>query len=106
MSRNTSRARGALLFAACIACLSGFEAAAWAQGMQTRMLTGTVTTSDGMPVPDVRVTVRSPTLQGARRTRTNGQGVYALRGLPGGPYVATFERESLEPVERQVAIGA
>jgi hypothetical protein len=74
---------------------------AFAQGVQTGVLTGTVTDADGLVLPGVTVTVTSPALQGARSTVTDANGVYSLRGLPGGTYTVRFELSGMKEVEVQ-----
>jgi hypothetical protein len=64
---------------------------AFAQGVQTGTLQGTARDTDGLVLPGVTVTVSSPALQGTRTTVTDENGVYVLRGLPGGEYEVVFE---------------
>lgn len=68
-----------------------------AQGLQSGLLGGTVTTADGLVVPGATITVESPALQGARTTVTDVNGNYVLRGLPPGEYTARFELEGMAP---------
>lgn len=81
--------------------------AAWAQGVQTGVLTGTVVDTEGLVLPGVTVTVTSPSLQGARTTVTDGNGVYSVRGLPPGNYTVQFELSGLRTVtaEQRVDLG-
>ncbi|MDP1569535.1 MAG: TonB-dependent receptor [Vicinamibacterales bacterium] len=72
---------------------------AYGQGVQTGVLTGTVTDSDGLVLPGVTVTVSSAALQGVRTTVTDGNGVYSLRGLPPGEYTLAFELSGMRTVE-------
>jgi hypothetical protein len=72
---------------------------AYGQGVQTGVLTGTVTDTDGLVLPGVTVTVSSPALQGLRTTVTDGNGLYVLRGLPPGEYTLVFELSGLRTVE-------
>ena len=65
--------------------------AAFAQGVQTGTITGNVQSADGLSLPGVTVTVKSPALQGVRTTVTDVNGVYILRGLPPGAYSVEFE---------------
>ena len=51
----------------------------WAQGMQTGVVTGTVTSADGATVPNATVTVKSPSLQGVRTAKTDEQGAFILK---------------------------
>ncbi len=66
-------------------------ASAFAQGIQTGDISGTVTTSDGLSLPGATVTVTSPALQGPRTTITDVNGNYVLRGLPPGDYTVVIE---------------
>ncbi len=77
----------------------------WAQGVQTGVLTGTVTSADGAAVPESTVTVKSPSLQGVRTVTTDAQGAYILKGLPPGEYTITFEHQSMTKVERKGTVG-
>lgn len=72
---------------------------AYAQGLQTGVLTGTVVDADGLVLPGASVTVTSPSLQGARTTTTDANGVYAVRGLPPGAYTVAFELSGMKTVE-------
>lgn len=68
-----------------------------AQGLQTGVITGTVVSGDGAPIPDVTVTVTAPELQGVRSATTNANGLYAVRGLPAGRYAVSVERSTFQP---------
>ena len=61
-----------------------------AQGLQTGVLTGTVTSEDDLSLPGVTVVISSPALQGTRETVTDENGNYVIRGLPPGEYTVTF----------------
>jgi hypothetical protein len=74
--------------------------AAWAQGVQTGTVTGTVVDQQGGVLPGVTVTVTSPALQGARDTVTDANGVYSLPGLPPGRYTVQFELDGMATVTR------
>jgi hypothetical protein len=60
-----------------------------AQGLQTGVITGTVTSTDGLSLPGATVTVESPALQGTREAVTDVNGNYVIRGLPPGEYLVT-----------------
>jgi outer membrane receptor protein involved in Fe transport len=62
-----------------------------AQGVQTGTLSGSVSTSDGLRMPGVTVTVTSPALQGVRTAVTDANGNYVIPALPPGSYEVTFE---------------
>src|SRR6187200_3527363 len=78
-----------------------------AQGLQTGVITGTVTSTDGLGLPGVTVTVSSPALQGTRTTVTDVNGNYVVRGLPPGEYTVATELSGMQPkTERTiVALG-
>ncbi|MEZ5294188.1 MAG: TonB-dependent receptor [Vicinamibacterales bacterium] len=99
--KTTQRTLGALAILAALASHAG------AQGLQSGMLTGTVTTADGLSLPGATITVESPALQGARTAVTDVNGNYVLRGLPPGDYTARVEMDGMAPrAERtSVALG-
>jgi hypothetical protein len=90
--------RGCLL---ALAALVFTASAAMAQGVQTGVLTGTVVDTEGLVLPGVTVTVTSPSLQGARTTVTDGNGVYSVPGLPPGNYTLQFELSGMQTVSAQ-----
>ena len=75
-------------------------AAVFAQGVQTGSLSGTVSSTDGAPLPGVAVTARSPSLLGERTTTTTVNGDYIFKGLPAGTYKVTFELSGFSTVEK------
>lgn len=75
------------------------SSSAYAQGVQTGVLTGSVVDADGLILPGVTVTVTSPSLQGARTSVTDANGVYVVRGLPPGQYSLSFELSGMKTVE-------
>ena len=86
-----------------LALLAG-TGAAWAQGSQTGVLTGRVTSSDGEVLPGVTVTATSPALQGERSAVTTGNGDYILKGLPTGSYRVRFELSGFATVEQNTTV--
>ena len=76
-----------------------------AQGNPTGRLTGKVT-SEGSPLPGVRVTMTSPNLQGERQTFSNQNGDYLFAALPPGTYTVTFEMEGLQTQTFQEVVAA
>jgi len=76
-----------------------------AQGNPTGKLTGKVS-SEGAPLPGVRVTATSPNLQGERQTFTNQNGDFLFAALPPGTYTVSFEMEGLETRTFQEVVAA
>lgn len=87
MIKNTRLACAALI--AVIAL--GMAEIGQAQGLQTGIISGTITTNDGLSLPGATVTATSPALQGARTTVTDVNGNFVIRGLPPGDYSVTLE---------------
>jgi hypothetical protein len=81
-----------MFFALIVVLLAG---SVFAQGVQTATLEGTVTGTDGSPMPGVTVTVTSPTLMGERTAISTGSGDYVLPGLPPGDYRIRFSLEGM-----------
>lgn len=88
--------------------LSLMTGAAFAQGTQTGVISGTVTSSDGASLPGVTVTVKSNALIGTRSAVSDTNGGYIFKGLPPGAYEVTFELSSFTTVKKsvQLALGA
>ena len=74
---------------------------AFAQGVQTGVITGVITSADGLSLPGVTVTATSPNLQGPRTAVTDANGVYYLRGLAPGLYLVAFEIPSFQTASRE-----
>ena len=72
-------------------------ASAFAQGVQTGIITGIVQSADGLSLPGVTVTASSPSLQGRRSALTDVNGVYFIKGLPAGTYAVSFDIASFQP---------
>ena len=100
-----SRACAASVLAIALAVALGMAATANAQGTQTSTLSGSVSSTDGAPLPGVTVTLSSPSLQGERSTTTDANGSYIFRGLNGGVYKAAFALSGFGTVEREVTIA-
>ena len=66
-----------------------------AQGLQTGVISGTVTSSDDLPLPGATVTVESPALQGTREAIADVNGNYVIRGLPPGEYTVTVTMDGM-----------
>ena len=71
----------------------------------TGNISGRVTSSDGEPLPGVRVTVTSANLQGARLTTSSANGDYLIPMLPPGTYTASYALDNFETVERIQAVA-
>jgi hypothetical protein len=101
---NQSRCPWLLSVAALVLALA---APASGQGLQTGIITGTVTTPDGLSLPGATVTVSSPALQGTRTAATDVNGNYVIRGLPPGQYTVAIEMAGLSTKTEQtiVALG-
>jgi hypothetical protein len=68
----------------------------------TGALQGTVTDTQGSPLPGVTVTITSPNLQGSRTEVTDADGKYTIPSLPPGTYRAEY---SLSGVKNAVRDG-
>jgi len=71
-----------------------------AQGTQTGILRGTVTTSDKLSLPGTTVTIKSPALQGERTAVTESDGTFLFRGIPPGVYTITYEMSGMGTVTK------
>jgi len=85
---------------ACVACVLLHAYPSSAQGLQTAVLTGTVTSADGVALPGVTVTASSAALLGSRSETTDVNGVYSIKGLPAGSYSVLFELSNFNPARR------
>jgi hypothetical protein len=72
-----------------------------AQGLQLGTITGIVESMDGLPLPGATVTATSPSLQGQRRTVTDVNGVYVVKGLPAGIYAVSFDNSNFQAARRE-----
>ena len=75
-----------------------------AQGRQTGTIRGTVLDAQGLSLPGVTVTVRSPSLQGIRTAVTDINGNYEIPQLPPGDYTVVFELDGFGNVERSAPV--
>ena len=87
--------------------IGGWQATAFAQGVQTGTIRGTVHDEQGLAVPGVTVTATSPALQGPRTAVSDNTGGYTFPSLPPGLYTVTFELSGFATVKRDtnVALG-
>ncbi len=91
---------------ALVACaLALLALPALGQGNPTGKLSGRVT-SEGVPLPDVTVTVTSPSLQGERTATTSEGGDYLFPSLPAGDYTVFFKHEGMVEVRQELRISA
>ena len=79
---------------------------AQAQGLPTGTVNGRVTETEGLPLPGVAVTAKSPALQGTRTAVTNVNGDYVIPNLPPGEYVVTFVMSGFQSVTRTVKVSS
>jgi outer membrane receptor protein involved in Fe transport len=84
--------------------LAGVTAETFAQGVQTGTIRGTVVDQQGLPVPNVTVTLTSRVLQGQRTVTTAADGSYVFRQLPAGDYAITFETTQFAPAKRTTSV--
>jgi hypothetical protein len=86
---------------------SAAEPPAAAQGIQSGVITGTITSNDGLSMPGATITVESPALQGTLSAVTDVNGIYVVRGLPPGEYVVTITMDGMATQKRptQVQLG-
>lgn len=70
---------------------------AFSQGNPTGTISGHVTDPSGLAVPDVKVTVAAPVLQGLRTVLTPANGDYIVPFLPPGDYSVKFAHEGFAP---------
>jgi hypothetical protein len=73
---------------------------AHAQGLQSGIITGIVTSADGLPLPGVAVVASSNALLGLRSVTSDINGVYSLQGLPAGIYSVGFQRADFATAHR------
>ena len=71
----------------------------------TGSIIGTVTDTDGKPLPGVTVEGTSPNLQGSRTAVTSGDGLYRLASLPPGVYKVTGTLTGLGKVEKSTTVA-
>ena len=77
-----------------------------AQGLPTGTVSGRVLEVEGLALPGVTVTAKSPALQGTRTAVTNVNGDYVFPNLPPGDYVVSFVMSGFQSATRNVKISA
>ena len=75
-----------------------------AQGTQTGILRGTVSTPDKVAVAGATVTIKSPALQAERTTATEPDGTFIFRGLPPGTYTVTISLTNMATLDRTATV--
>ena len=89
----------------CAALILSFSAGfAFAQGTQTGILRGTVTTADKATLPGTTVTIKSDALQGERMAVTETDGTFLFRALPPGAYTVTLSMSGMKTVEQSANV--
>ena len=78
--------------------------AAFAQGVQTGILRGTVKDQQDRSVPGAAITVTSPALLGSRSTVSDVQGYYVIPALPPGSYDVKFELSGFATLTRSIVV--
>lgn len=64
----------------------------------TGTIRGTATDDEGMPLPGVEITIKSPSLQGTRTTLTNEKGAFNFMALTPGTYEVTAKLQAFNTV--------
>jgi hypothetical protein len=94
---KANKAIGAFIFAA---CLTAIPTDLWAQSGS--VITGVVTDPSGAVLVDVAVEASSPALiEGARITKTDGNGQYRIVDLRPGTYTVTFAMPGFTMLKRE-----
>jgi Carboxypeptidase regulatory-like domain len=76
-----------------------------AQGLQTGVVTGTVTSVDGLSMPGATVAAESAALQGVRTAVSDVNGNYVVRGLPPGEYTVRIEMDGMATRTERTAVA-
>jgi hypothetical protein len=90
--------------AGAMALVAGLAHGVHAQGLQTGVITGTITSNDGLSMPGATITVASPALQGTLSAVTDVNGIYVVRGLPPGDYTVTIEMDGMATAKRPTSV--
>ena len=98
-------ARTLAVLALSAALLVALHSTALAQGRQTGTIRGSVVDAQGLVLPGVTVTVRSPALQGVRTTVTDINGNYQILALPPGDYGVVFELQGFADVNEMATVS-
>jgi hypothetical protein len=109
MTLNVTAARCRLVLAGFCLLLLLSATFVQAQGLQSGLVTGTVSSEDGLPLPGVSIVASSPAMQDQREAMTDANGVYSLRSLPPGAYTVHFVIAGFQSATRTdvvVGVGA
>src|SRR4051794_13624715 len=87
-----------------VLALSLLAHVAGAQGLQTGSLAGTLTSSDGVALPEANIVATSPALQGVRSGTSDVNGIYVLAHLPPGDYTLKISKSGLTPIVRTATV--
>src|SRR5262249_2776666 len=88
----------------CVSLMCALSTAAFAQGVQTATIRGTVHDQQDLAVPGATITVTSPALQGTRTVVTEAQGDYTISALPPGEYTITAELSGFGTITRMATL--
>jgi iron complex outermembrane recepter protein len=91
-----------LLALVLLALLFGDALAQAPAAPQRGVVRGIVTGTDGVPIPEVRITV----VEAGRTLASGPDGRYSTPALPPGAYTLTFARLGVAPAVRRVLLGA
>jgi len=87
-------------FGLALLCVCLIAGSVFAQRL-TGKITGTVSDSDGMPLPGVAVEISSPSMMGGVQAQvTSTKGNYRFINLPPGTYKLVFKLEGFQTLER------
>src|SRR5689334_9890729 len=78
-----------------------------ARAQVTGSIIGTVYDQNGMPLPGVKISARSPTqIGGVRVTYTNGEGAFRMQGLQPGTFEVSATANKLKQVvQKDIRVG-
>src|SRR4051812_29595221 len=83
--------------ALCVLILLFCSCAVWAQESNSASVTGVVKDATGAVVPNAAVVAKNTATNATRNTKTNGEGFYAIAGLPPGEYEISVTATSFAP---------
>ncbi|GHF96076.1 TonB-dependent receptor [Thalassotalea marina] len=92
--KTTNNWRKSLIAAAIASCLCA--PVAFAQGKTTGSIEGNVLIESGNSLANVEVLLKHNTKGIVKRTTTNSQGEFSLKGLPIGTYTVTFSKDGFQ----------